>query len=217
MLNSCYVSEIKAIQPQGPYALLGMCFGGNIAFEVAQRLEAIDPPGSVVFVGGIDNAPLISNMSFGSLQYFIVDLLCSRRIIKPYEAGGMKLTLERSGADPSEFPPMVYAKFQSRLQSAGISQERLQSWQNVFCGTANMTKFYKPEGTVQSYVEFWAEPLSEWGITAETWEETVAVWRQFAKECAFHKVGGDHYTALTAAHVGSFQKALNEEFLRRGV
>lgn len=194
-----------------------MCFGGNIAFEVAKRLESMDPSGSVVFVGGIDNAPAISNMSFGSLRYFIVDLLCSRRIIKPLEAATTKQSLEKDCIASADFPGIVFAKYQSRLRSAGITRERLEGWHNVFCGTAEMTKSYRPEGKVQSYIEFWAEPLAEWGITTERWEQTVAKWSEFAIESRLHKISGDHYTALTAAHVDRFQDVLNEEFRRRGV
>jgi thioesterase domain-containing protein/acyl carrier protein len=35
-----YLSEIKTIQPDGPYFLGGYCFGGTVAFEMAQQLKA---------------------------------------------------------------------------------------------------------------------------------------------------------------------------------
>ena len=35
-----YLSEIRKIQPKGPYYLLGYCFGGKIAFEIAHQLHA---------------------------------------------------------------------------------------------------------------------------------------------------------------------------------
>ncbi|MBT2286935.1 amino acid adenylation domain-containing protein [Paenibacillus polymyxa] len=38
MLNR-YVDEIVRIQPEGPYVLLGYCFGGNLTFEVAKTME----------------------------------------------------------------------------------------------------------------------------------------------------------------------------------
>ncbi|MEC0244401.1 non-ribosomal peptide synthetase [Paenibacillus chitinolyticus] len=34
-----YVDEIVRIQEEAPYVLLGYCFGGNLMFEVAQRME----------------------------------------------------------------------------------------------------------------------------------------------------------------------------------
>ncbi len=35
-----YLKEIHALQPEGPYFLGGMCFGGVVAFEMAQQLQA---------------------------------------------------------------------------------------------------------------------------------------------------------------------------------
>lgn len=35
-----YVEEMQVVQPQGPYLLSGLCFGGNLAFEIACRLQA---------------------------------------------------------------------------------------------------------------------------------------------------------------------------------
>jgi aspartate racemase len=34
-----YIEEIRAVQPHGPYALGGLCFGGVVAFEMAQQLR----------------------------------------------------------------------------------------------------------------------------------------------------------------------------------
>jgi thioesterase domain-containing protein len=35
-----YLSEIKTVQPEGPYFLGGYCFGGKVAFEMARQLKA---------------------------------------------------------------------------------------------------------------------------------------------------------------------------------
>ena len=35
-----YISEIKTVQPDGPYLLVGYSFGGLIAFEIAHQLES---------------------------------------------------------------------------------------------------------------------------------------------------------------------------------
>jgi amino acid adenylation domain-containing protein len=34
-----YITEIRTLQPQGPYLIGGYCFGGKIAFEMAQQLR----------------------------------------------------------------------------------------------------------------------------------------------------------------------------------
>lgn len=54
-----YVSEIRKIQPHGPYYLGGYCFGGVVAFEVARILEeAGEPIAALIIVDGY-------NPSFG--------------------------------------------------------------------------------------------------------------------------------------------------------
>ncbi|HEU5124960.1 MAG TPA: amino acid adenylation domain-containing protein [Verrucomicrobiae bacterium] len=35
-----YVSDLRVIQPRGPYRIGGYCFGGNVAYEMARQLEA---------------------------------------------------------------------------------------------------------------------------------------------------------------------------------
>ncbi|MDJ0706014.1 MAG: thioesterase domain-containing protein [Leptolyngbyaceae cyanobacterium MO_188.B28] len=35
-----YIQAIQKLQPQGPYFLVGRCFGGHVAFEMAQQLLA---------------------------------------------------------------------------------------------------------------------------------------------------------------------------------
>lgn len=39
-----YVAALQAAQSKGPYVLLGYCGGGNLAFEVARRVEAAGQP-----------------------------------------------------------------------------------------------------------------------------------------------------------------------------
>lgn len=39
-MASFYIKEIQSLQPEGPYFLGGRCFGGSVAFEMAQQLTA---------------------------------------------------------------------------------------------------------------------------------------------------------------------------------
>ncbi|MFM0672959.1 acetoacetate--CoA ligase, partial [Paraburkholderia sediminicola] len=39
-MASVYVEQMRAVQPSGPYALVGYSFGGLVAFEIAQQLVA---------------------------------------------------------------------------------------------------------------------------------------------------------------------------------
>ncbi|WP_232492555.1 type I polyketide synthase [Novosphingobium kaempferiae] len=49
-----HLGKVRAVQPQGPYLLAGLCAGGVIAFEMAQQLQAMGE--QVAFVGIIDAA-----------------------------------------------------------------------------------------------------------------------------------------------------------------
>ena len=46
-----YIQEMKMVQPTGPYLLSGFCFGGIVAYEVAQQLlQAGDQVGLLAFI-----------------------------------------------------------------------------------------------------------------------------------------------------------------------
>ena len=40
VIATTYLQEIKTLQPQGPYLIGGYCFGGKVAYEMAQQLQA---------------------------------------------------------------------------------------------------------------------------------------------------------------------------------
>ncbi|MDC3955553.1 amino acid adenylation domain-containing protein [Polyangium jinanense] len=48
-----YVDEIRAIQPRGPYSLLGHSFGGKVVFAMAQHLHAMGERSRVVVLDSI--------------------------------------------------------------------------------------------------------------------------------------------------------------------
>lgn len=39
-MAAAYIASLRAVQPEGPYQLVGFCGGGLIAFEMAQQLQA---------------------------------------------------------------------------------------------------------------------------------------------------------------------------------
>lgn len=48
-----FIQEILVLQPEGPYFICGMCYGGNVAFEIAQQLNSQGR--QVEFLGIIDS------------------------------------------------------------------------------------------------------------------------------------------------------------------
>jgi thioesterase domain-containing protein len=47
-----YLSEMRSVQPNGPYALVGACFGATVAYEMARRLT--ENGEEVAFLGLLD-------------------------------------------------------------------------------------------------------------------------------------------------------------------
>ncbi|MGH8890406.1 MAG: amino acid adenylation domain-containing protein [Acidothermaceae bacterium] len=51
-MAATYLEELRDVQPQGPYHLLGYCFGGLVAFEMAHQLRRAGE--EVAFLGAIN-------------------------------------------------------------------------------------------------------------------------------------------------------------------
>jgi len=66
-LAKIFVQEILKIQPNEPYFVCGMCYGGNVAFEMAQQL--ISQGHAVAFLGIIDSN--FAPMKRKSLQFHV--------------------------------------------------------------------------------------------------------------------------------------------------
>jgi thioesterase domain-containing protein/acyl carrier protein len=73
-----YIAEIRSVQPRGPYALAGICFGGLVAFEMAQQLHC---QGHAVPLLAMFDAParipLLARVR-GSLAHFMNSTLRER-------------------------------------------------------------------------------------------------------------------------------------------
>jgi thioesterase domain-containing protein len=54
-MAACYVKELRAFQPHGPYYLGGYCFGGNVAYEMARQLRLQGE--EVALLALLDSAP----------------------------------------------------------------------------------------------------------------------------------------------------------------
>lgn len=65
-MANCYVRELRAFQPSGPYYVGGYCFGGNVAYEMARQLTAAGE--AVALVALLDSAP--SNAGYETVRWW---------------------------------------------------------------------------------------------------------------------------------------------------
>ena len=54
-MTAFYLKEIRAVQPEGPYFILGTCFSNAVAFEMTKQLEAIGETVDMLVI--VDSAP----------------------------------------------------------------------------------------------------------------------------------------------------------------
>jgi amino acid adenylation domain-containing protein len=55
-MAAAYVEEMRSVQPEGPYRIVGLCFAGVVAFEMARRLTELGEETALVAL--IDSSPL---------------------------------------------------------------------------------------------------------------------------------------------------------------
>jgi len=66
---SCYVDELLKVQPQGPCSLFGFCYGGLVAFEMAQRLTALGRSVSFLCMFNVPPPGALTGWPLGQLGY----------------------------------------------------------------------------------------------------------------------------------------------------
>lgn len=65
-----YVNEIKEIHPNGPYSFLGFCFGGPIAYEMAQKLTQAG-----------EEVSLVTILNFGNPKKIPLEIPLNKKIL----------------------------------------------------------------------------------------------------------------------------------------
>ncbi len=92
-----YLEEMKLVQPQGPYHLLGFSFGGLVAFEMANQLAACGE--RVALLAMLDTG--LAGMKSGRKLLPFRSILGN--LLRRGEKGLLRLVAERIGflADPS--------------------------------------------------------------------------------------------------------------------
>lgn len=86
-----YVAEIRAVQPHGPYHLLGWSFGGLVAHAVAARLEELGE--EVALLALLDSYPLPDG--------FVPPAITGREVLTALLGGrGAELDVQCAGTAP---------------------------------------------------------------------------------------------------------------------
>jgi len=122
-----YVEIIRRHRPTGPYRLLGMSFGGIVAFEVAQQLRAAGQ--EVTFLGLVD-AVLPDRSIGGRIEQMRYLMSRPRRAVGKLVAERLKGWFSsRASGGGSEFAE--FQKYQDVAKLAPLEDQRQGSYQGA--------------------------------------------------------------------------------------
>ncbi|HTB73635.1 MAG TPA: thioesterase domain-containing protein, partial [Polyangiaceae bacterium] len=198
-----YVDAIRSRRPSGPYALLGMSFGGTLAFEMARRLSAaghrvsmlclIDSP-----IAGhlphqtFDDSELLSYMS-GDDPELAPEALSS--LGEPEHLERFLSTMARRGRLP-----------------VGADAERLRRGLALWRSNAEALRRYHPDPCDQR-VTFLAAREKD----SHNPEHPYLGWIPVARRgVSVIQVPGSHRTLLDEPHVGAVAAIVRDELITAG-
>ncbi|QIX01319.1 hypothetical protein AMS68_006836 [Peltaster fructicola] len=217
-LLSTYYKAMRAVQPKGPYAMLGYCFGGLLAFELSKMFEADGE--KVVFIGGIDNPPELRR-TIGKVQYrsLMIDVLPVVTELTEDEA--LAFGEETASLTDEEFYAVLFTRFSPEfIEQMDLSVPRLQAFGRVEDCMRQIAAKYDPAGEVTTMDIFCADPMPHFGATPEVWRKDVlGQWKNFVKgsNVRFHDVQGSHISLIKEPHIQDFQRIVNEALEGRGI
>ncbi|MEZ4360184.1 MAG: amino acid adenylation domain-containing protein [Kofleriaceae bacterium] len=178
-----YLEELRKLTPRGPYRLGGWSFGGLVAFEMAQQLEAAGEQVRDLYL--IDSYFHQAGFAVGGLSerdlfaYFLKDLA--------FQAG------KGFSSSAATVEALLQEAVAAGLLVEGLGLEDLRRILAVFRANCEAYVAYRPTRPVAArVVQFVASDLSYIGSP-----EQAARWRAWTRgEHAQHVVEGNHFTMM---------------------
>ncbi|KAF2103337.1 acetyl-CoA synthetase-like protein [Rhizodiscina lignyota] len=212
-----YVARMRAVQPHGPYAILGYSFGSMFAVEMAKMLRAAGQ--EVRFLGVLNLPPHIKqrirqlNMTTAVLTLALFLQLVSDDDPKRFNAEIDRMHYEEVLDEVLRRAP------EGRMKELAMDRAKLLRWAEVSNALHAIAWDYEPEGSVEHLDVFVAHPLAAVANNKEEWfEEQLTKWKDFSNTPPrFHDADGEHFSMIGAEHVRSFQKKLKAAMAARGV
>ncbi len=191
-----YLKEIRALQPEGPYFLGGVCLGGTIAFEMAQQLKrAGEEVGLLALIdsyrpGAIDYMPKIP---WGRLSLLADYHLGNMLLRDPAKQVGY---LQERALNLSLRLRRVLRGGQSENQDSEIgSFER--NLRRVYEANSKAEQYYKPKIYPGKITLLWSSET-----TTRSYLDRRLHWSELAGGgLEVHAIPGDHMSMIEEPHV----------------
>ncbi|MBW4591328.1 MAG: non-ribosomal peptide synthetase, partial [Aetokthonos hydrillicola CCALA 1050] len=187
-----YIEAMQTVQPQGPYLLGGWSFGGLVAFEMAQQLQAQGQ--QVSFLGLIEAYAINSSSEEEELQEDGVFLLNLLTMDKPVQDNSILLQrIQQLEPDEQLRHVIEYARSANLISlDFGVAEARglIELFNSHFrAGCSYIPQPYP--GKVTLFV-----------ASEEKVEEPTLGWEKLAHEgVEIHSVPGNHQSIVSKPHV----------------
>ena len=186
-----FIEEIQRVQPRGPYYLAGLCFGGVLAYEIAQQLTAHGE--QVAFVALLEAyAPPGSQSLFGKLRTVLDGL----SVMRWWEViGYMKKRLRERKQSivegtylallPKRFRGARYLKYRQRLDRRIRGHALMQYVAKPYAGKVCV---FRATGENESLHRLFVDNLNGW--------------RPLCADIESHTFACGHADLMLPSHVG---------------
>lgn len=195
-----YLTELRAVQPHGPYRLAGWSVGGVVAQQLAVQLRAAGE--EVGLLALLDSMPSPPNIPVPDharmLNWFLHDLLSIRGL------PGLDPQLLQSLPESEQLPCALTQLVTQRVIEEA-DQEFVATRFEVFTELARAFLRHRPT------------PLDcpiELLVAADGAVDPVPRWQAVGGPLITHHLPGDHYTMLQSPHLDLVAAVLNQLLLR---
>ncbi len=191
-----YIREMKGIQPHGPYRLGGWSFGGVVAYEMTQQLEA---QGEKVW------------------QLFLLDSYFCKQQFNYHESDDIALFAyllkdiamqmgKENILTQTSMEDMFREAITNELFSSEVSFDLIQRIFKVFKYNCIAYEQYKPKRKIQT--EAWSFVAADHSYIGSA--EEADIWKELINgKLHMHEVSGNHFTILTEKGLEHIAETIN--------
>lgn len=202
-----YVEEIRRIQPEGPYLLLGWSFGGQIAFEMTAQLEGAGE--------SVDLLAILDTAAASQVEAFAEAATDESYLVAIAQEWGAELEVEDlEGLDDQE----RLARTEAAMLTTASGEDLGPSWVadrlELFKSRIEVLRNYRPGQVAAGIDLFLAEESDDEPPEAD---DSTLGWRSHtATDARVHRVPGSHATMADEPHVQTLARKLQERIAARG-
>lgn len=191
-----YISEIKAVQVEGPYSLIGYSGGAHIVYEIARQLEL--------------NGDSIARLIILDIPPFQEELLKDgttvEEEVKKLAVGFANLDYQTMGLNNMSLEETLAIVFKVDIfkqQYSNITLNDLYKEKDIILNINECCSKYKPQSIIDADIYLFKAENTHFNITLEDWR----IWTK--GQVYFSQISGNHYTVLQSPHVEMVVEKLN--------